>query len=171
MNSTHNARATPPLKPVLSPESGHDWSQETGVGSGSGGLWVTSLLSVTLMVMCTMCVAGMYTIIITRSAAMRRTGSMYIYLINSALADLVYLSTTPFVVCTYLAHDWLFGEAGCHILLSLVLLTTHAGVFILVAISLDRYSAMAQPFSAHRPLSCRHRFVAGTISTGPHEVV
>lgn len=79
-------------------------------------------------------VAGnMYTLIITRSAAMRRTGSTYVYIINLALADLVYLSTIPFVVCTYLAHDWLFGEAGCHILLSLDLLTMHASVFILVA--------------------------------------
>lgn len=164
MNSTHNASATPQLKPVLSPESGHDWSQETGGGSGSGGLWVTSLLSVTLMVMCTMGVAGnMYTLIITRSAAMRRTGSMYVYIINLALADLVYLSTIPFVVCTYLAHDWLFGEAGCHILLSLDLLSMHASVFILVAMSLERYRAVAQPFSAHRSLSRRRRFVAGMI--------
>ncbi|KAK5925868.1 hypothetical protein CgunFtcFv8_021489 [Champsocephalus gunnari] len=66
---------------------------------------------------------------------------MYVYIVNLALADLLYLSTIPFVVCTYFAHDWLFGEAGCRILLSLDLLTMHASVFILVAMSLERYRA------------------------------
>uniref|UniRef100_A0A3Q3WQ57 Urotensin-2 receptor n=1 Tax=Mola mola TaxID=94237 RepID=A0A3Q3WQ57_MOLML len=82
---------------------------------------------------------------------------------NLALADLLYLSTIPFVVCTYFAHDWLFGEAGCRILLSLDILTMHASVFILVAMSLERYRAVATPFSAHRSSSRRRRLVAGII--------
>uniref|UniRef100_A0A3Q3LKW7 Urotensin-2 receptor n=1 Tax=Labrus bergylta TaxID=56723 RepID=A0A3Q3LKW7_9LABR len=88
---------------------------------------------------------------------------MYVYIINLALADLLYLSTIPFVVCTYFAHDWLFGEAGCRILLSLDLLTMHASVFILVAMSLERYRAVATPFSAHRSSSRNRKLVAGVI--------
>lgn len=165
MNCTPNATITPQL--VLSPEAGDGGSQESGSGGGGGGgggLWVTFLLGATLMIMCAMGVAGnTYTLIITRSAALRRTGSMYVYIINLALADLLYLSTIPFVVCTYFAHDWLFGEAGCRILLSLDLLTMHASVFILVAMSLERYRAVARPFSAHRSSSRRRRIVAGII--------
>lgn len=160
MNTSHNSSTSPLLEAVHSP----DWSEATGGASGGGVIWVTSLLSVTLMVMCALGVAGnIYTLVITRSAAMRRTGSMYVYIINLALADLIYLSTIPFVVCTYLAHDWLFGEAGCHILLSLDLLTMHASVFILVAMSLERYRAVARPFSAHRSSSRRRKLVAGVI--------
>ncbi|XP_035516682.1 urotensin-2 receptor [Morone saxatilis] len=158
MNCTPNATITPQL----------GGSQETGGGGGggggSGGLWVTSLLGATLLIMCAMGLAGnTYTLIITRSAALRRTGSMYVYIINLALADLLYLSTIPFVVCTYFAHDWLFGEAGCRILLSLDLLTMHSSVFILVAMSLERYRAVARPFSAHRSSSRKRRLVAGII--------
>lgn len=133
-------------------------------GSGAGGLWVTSLLGATLIVMCAAGVAGnAYTLAITRSAALRRTGSMYVYIVNLALADLLYLSTIPFVVCTYFAHDWLFGEAGCRILLSLDLLTMHASIFILVAMSLERYRAVATPFSAHKSSTRRRRLAAGVI--------
>uniref|UniRef100_A0A3Q2CVF2 G-protein coupled receptors family 1 profile domain-containing protein n=1 Tax=Cyprinodon variegatus TaxID=28743 RepID=A0A3Q2CVF2_CYPVA len=66
---------------------------------------------------------------------------------------LLYLSTIPFVVCIYFSHDWLFGEAGCHILLSLNLLTIHSSVFILVAMTLERYQAVAKTFSAHKSCS------------------
>ncbi|XP_040892494.1 urotensin-2 receptor [Toxotes jaculatrix] len=165
MNCTPNATITPQLGLVLRPEAGDGGSQESGGSAGGGGgLWVTSLLGATLMIMCVMGVAGnTYTLIITRSAALRRTGSMYVYIINLALADLIYLSTIPFVVCTYFAHDWLFGEAGCRILLSLDLLTMHASVFILVAMSLERYRAVARPFSAHRSSSRKRRLVAGII--------
>ncbi|XP_070782581.1 urotensin-2 receptor [Enoplosus armatus] len=166
MNCTPNATITPQLELVLSPGAGDGGSQEGGGGGGggSGGLWVTSLLGATLMIMCAMGVAGnTYTLIITRSAALRRTGSMYVYIINLALADLLYLSTIPFVVCTYFAHDWLFGATGCRILLSLDLLTMHASVFILVAMSLERYRAVASPFSAHRSSSRKRKLVAGII--------
>ncbi|XP_029366141.1 urotensin-2 receptor [Echeneis naucrates] len=164
MNCTPNATVAPQPGLVGNPDAGDGASQESGGGGGGGSLWVTSLLSALLMIMCVIGVAGnTYTLIITRSAALRRTGSMYVYIVNLALADLLYLSTIPFVVCTYLAHDWLFGEVGCHILLSLDLLTMHASVFILVAMSLERYRAVARPFSAHRSSSRRRRLVAGVI--------
>ncbi|KFQ05434.1 Urotensin-2 receptor, partial [Leptosomus discolor] len=63
---------------------------------------------------------------------------------------LLYLSTIPFVVCTYFAHDWFFGDMGCRLLLSLDLLTMHASIFLLTAMSLERYWAVARPLQARR---------------------
>lgn len=71
-------------------------------------------------------------------------------MINLALADLLYLSTIPFVVCTYFAHDWFFGDVGCRLLLSLDLLTMHVSIFFLTAMSLERYWAVARPLQARR---------------------
>ncbi|XP_077461062.1 urotensin-2 receptor [Stigmatopora argus] len=133
-------------------------------GTGSGGLWVTSLLGATLSVMWLLGTAGnVYTLAIMRSAAPRRPGSVYIYVANLALADLLYLSTIPFVVCTYFAHDWLFGDIGCRVLLSLDLLTMHASVFILVAMSLERYRAVAQPLSTRNSSPQSRRMAATAI--------
>lgn len=161
MNCTPNATISPQLGLALSPGPEIGASQDSGTGnsgSSGGGLWFTLLLGKTLMVMCVIGAAGnTYTLVITQSAALHQTGSMYVYIINLALADLLYLSTIPFVVCTYFAHDWLFGEAGCRILLSLDLLTMHASIFSLVAMSAERYRAVAKPFIVHR--SSRNRKV------------
>lgn len=131
-------------------------SGTSGTGSGSSGggtgtVWVTPLLGATLITMCILGVVGnVYTLGVMRSAVLRRSGSMYVFIVNLAAADLLYLGTIPFVVCTYFVHDWLFGETGCRVLLSLDLLTMHASVFALVAMSLERYRAVASPFHARR---------------------
>uniref|UniRef100_A0A3Q0RFV1 Urotensin-2 receptor 3 n=1 Tax=Amphilophus citrinellus TaxID=61819 RepID=A0A3Q0RFV1_AMPCI len=65
--------------------------------------------------------------------------------LSLALADLLYLFTTPFIVYDSLASGWAFGEMGCRLLLSLDLLTMHASIFTLTAMSLDRYRAVADP--------------------------
>ncbi|TNN31972.1 GTP-binding protein 1 [Liparis tanakae] len=158
MNCSPNATAPPPL--LLPPPP----AGAPPPPSGAGGPWVTALLGATLTLMCALGVAGnAYTLAVTRSAALRRRGSMYVYIVNLALADLLYLSTIPFVVSTYVAHDWLFGEAGCRVLLSLDLLTMHASVFILAAMSLERYRAVARPFGARRSSARGRRLAAGAI--------
>ncbi|XP_036377622.1 urotensin-2 receptor [Megalops cyprinoides] len=135
-------------------------SAQVGPSQGSG-LWVTSLLGATLLTMCVLGVTGnVYTLVITKTAALRRTGSMYVYILNLALADLLYLSTIPFVVCTYFAQDWLFGEVGCRVLLSLDLLTMHASVFVLGAMSFERYRAVASPFRARHSSTRGRKLVA-----------
>ncbi|MBN3306915.1 UR2R protein, partial [Amia calva] len=70
---------------------------------------------------------------------------MYVYIVNLALADLLYLSTIPFVVCTYFVKDWYFGDIGCRILFSLDFLTMHASIFILTIMSTERYLAVVKP--------------------------
>ncbi|KAL4647801.1 urotensin-2 receptor-like [Arapaima gigas] len=143
MNQTSNASS------VLPPQAQGD------------GLWLTLLLGAILLLMCLLGMVGnIYTLVVTLSAAVRRTGSMYVYIVNLALADLLYLCTIPFVVGTYLAQDWVFGEMGCRVLLSLDLLTMHASVFVLSAMSLERYRAVSRPFLARSPSICRHRVVA-----------
>lgn len=146
MNQTPNVTAT-------SGGSGSGTSS-AAAGGGGGGVWVTSLLGATLLSMCVLGMAGnIYTLLVMRSAALRRAGSMYVFILNLAMADLLYLGTIPFVVCTYFTHNWFFGETGCRVLLSLDLLTMHASVFVLVAMSLERYRAVAAPFRARRASS------------------
>ncbi|XP_077381154.1 urotensin-2 receptor [Festucalex cinctus] len=132
--------------------------------AGAGDLWATCLLGATLTLMWLLGTAGnVYTLAVTRSASPRRRASVYVYVANLALSDLLYLSTIPFVVCTYLAHDWLFGDVGCRVLLSLDLLTMHASVFILAAMSLERYRAVARPAGARGSSPRCRRMAAAAI--------
>eukprot|EP00061_Rhincodon_typus_P014400 g41394.t1 len=109
---------------------------------------ITTLLGVILTIMCIFGMLGnIYTLVIT-NRSIKSAGSMYIYIANLALADLLYLLTIPFVVCTYFAKDWYFGEIGCRFLLSLDLLTMHASIFILTAMSVERYRAVTSPLAS-----------------------
>ncbi|XP_032077098.1 urotensin-2 receptor-like [Thamnophis elegans] len=108
---------------------------------------LTGVLGAILLLMCFIGMTGnIYTLVVAfGSMAIRSASCLCVYVINLALADLLYLSTIPFVVCTYFAQDWFFGDAGCRFLLSLDLLTMHASIFLLTAMSLERYWAVTRP--------------------------
>ncbi|XP_078507027.1 urotensin-2 receptor-like [Lissotriton helveticus] len=109
-------------------------------------LIMTSVMGVILSLMCVVGVAGnLYTLVVMYVSVSSFT-SMYVHIINLALADLLYLSTIPFIVHNSFVKDWYFGEAGCRVLLTLDLLTMHASIFILTVMSTERYVAVAKPF-------------------------
>ncbi|XP_058877151.1 urotensin-2 receptor-like [Acipenser ruthenus] len=115
-----------------------------------GPLLVTSVLGATLTLMCLLGATGNIYILAVSSTPLWKAGSLHLYIVNLALADLLYLSTIPFVVSTYFTRDWLFGETGCRVLLSLDLLAAHGSVFTLTAMSAERYRAVVRPFRARR---------------------
>lgn len=105
----------------------------------------TFTIGTILSIMCFVGVSGnIYTLVIM-CHSMRTAASMYIYIINLALADLLYLLTIPFVVCTHFLKGWYFGEAGCRILISMDFLTMHASIFTLTIMSTERYFAVLKP--------------------------
>lgn len=105
----------------------------------------TFTIGTILSIMCLIGVSGnIYTLVIM-CHSMRTAASMYIYIINLALADLLYLLTIPFVVCTHFLKGWYFGEAGCRILISMDFLTMHASIFTLTIMSTERYLAVLKP--------------------------
>ncbi|NXE60384.1 UR2R protein, partial [Calcarius ornatus] len=126
---------------------------------------VTGPLGAVLLLMCLTGVVGnIYTVAVASGrVAGCSAGSLGVYMINLALADLLYLSTIPFVVCTYFAHDWFFGDVGCRLLLSLDLLTMHASIFLLTAMSLERYWAVAKPLRARRASSACRRLASAML--------
>ncbi|MGH0185973.1 UNVERIFIED_CONTAM: hypothetical protein FKN15_019782 [Acipenser sinensis] len=115
-----------------------------------GPLLVTSVLGATLTLMCLLGATGNIYTLAVNSTPLWKAGSLHLYIVSLALADLLYLSTIPFVVSTYFTRDWLFGESGCRVLLSLDLLAAHGSVFTVTAMSAERYRAVVRPFRAQR---------------------
>lgn len=111
----------------------------------SNDVFVTTLIGMVLTVMFLVGVVGNAYTLVVMNISVRVTGSMYVYIVNLALADLLYLFTIPFVVCTYFAKDWYFGDIGCRIIFSLDFLTMHASIFILTIMSTERYLAVVNP--------------------------
>ncbi|XP_018426863.1 PREDICTED: urotensin-2 receptor-like [Nanorana parkeri] len=118
-------------------------------GIFDGEVLVTSSLSAVLAIMFVLGSSGNIYVLAITVLSPRPAGSLCINVINLALADLLYLSTIPFVVSTYLDRNWYFGDIGCRVLLSMDLFTMHASIYTLTAMSLQRYQVIVRPFSSH----------------------
>lgn len=105
----------------------------------------TFTIGIILSVMCLVGVTGNIYTLVVMCHSMRSAASMYIYIINLALADLLYLLTIPSVVYTHFLEEWYFGNAGCKILISIDFLTMHASIFTLTVMSTERYFAVLKP--------------------------
>ncbi|XP_075759663.1 urotensin-2 receptor [Pelodiscus sinensis] len=105
----------------------------------------TCTIGTILSIMCVIGVTGNVYTLVVMCHYLRYSASMYIYIINLALADLLYLLTIPFIVGTYFLQEWYFGDVGCRILFSLDFLTMHASIFTLTVMSTERYFAVLKP--------------------------
>ncbi|KAM7067247.1 C-C chemokine receptor type 7 [Molossus nigricans] len=71
------------------------------------------------------------------------------YLLNLALADILFLLTLPFWAYSA-AKSWVFGVHVCKFIFSLYKISFFSGMLLLLCISIDRYVAIVQAVSAHR---------------------
>nr|XP_012632754.1 urotensin-2 receptor [Microcebus murinus] len=107
-------------------------------------------------------VGNAYTLVLM-CRSLRASASLYVYVVNLALADLLYLLSIPFVVATYVTKDWHFGDVGCRVLFSLDFLTMHASIFTLTVMSSERCAAVRRPLdAARRSQGCRKLLALGT---------
>ncbi|KAF1490452.1 C-C chemokine receptor type 7, partial [Eudyptes chrysocome] len=72
-----------------------------------------------------------------------------IYLLNLAVADILFLLTLPFWATSAAMH-WLFGEFACKAVYCICKMSFFSGMLLLLSISIDRYFAIVQAASAHR---------------------
>lgn len=108
-------------------------------------LVATGAIGVVLLAMGVVGVAGNVYTLVVMCRFLRASASMYVYVVNLALADLLYLLSIPFIVTTYVTKEWHFGDVGCRVLFSLDFLTMHASIFTLTVMSSERYAAVLRP--------------------------
>ncbi|KAM5296445.1 C5a anaphylatoxin chemotactic receptor 1 [Glossophaga mutica] len=81
---------------------------------------------------------------VTGSEARRTVNA--IWFLNLAVADLLSCLALPILVVSVLMGDyWLFGNAACHILPSLILLNMYTSILLLATISVDRVLLVFNP--------------------------
>ncbi|KAM9046543.1 C-C chemokine receptor type 7 [Megaptera novaeangliae] len=71
------------------------------------------------------------------------------YLLNLAVADILFLLTLPFWAYSA-AKSWVFGVHVCKLIFGIYKISFFSGMLLLLCISIDRYVAIVQAVSAHR---------------------
>ncbi|XP_053120121.1 C-C chemokine receptor type 7 isoform X2 [Hemicordylus capensis] len=77
-----------------------------------------------------------------------------IYLLNLALADILFLLTLPFWAVSAVKY-WIFKAFACKAIHCICKMSFFSGMLLLLSISIDRYFAIVQAPSAHRLRSQR----------------
>uniref|UniRef100_A0A8D2LBZ7 C-C motif chemokine receptor 7 n=1 Tax=Varanus komodoensis TaxID=61221 RepID=A0A8D2LBZ7_VARKO len=77
-----------------------------------------------------------------------------VYLLNLAIADILFLLTLPFWAVSA-AKYWIFKEFTCKAVHCICQMSFFSGMLLLLSISIDRYFAIVQAPSAHRLRSKR----------------
>ncbi|XP_042552533.1 urotensin-2 receptor [Dipodomys spectabilis] len=141
--------ATPELPggPNVAPNS--SWSSPPEPGSPQD-LVTAGAIGAVLSAVGVVGVAGNVYTLVVMCRFLRASAPLYVYVVNLALADLLYLLSIPFIVATYVTRNWHFGDVGCRVLFSLDFLTMHASIFTLTIMSSERYAAVRRPLDTVR---------------------
>ncbi|XP_026340016.1 urotensin-2 receptor [Ursus maritimus] len=123
-------------------------------------LAATGAIGAVLSAMGAVGVAGNVYVLVVTCRFPRACASMSVYVINLALADLLYLLSVPFIVATYVTKEWHFGATGCRVLFSLDLLTMHASAFTLTVMSSERCAAVLRPLDTAQRSQGRRKVLA-----------
>lgn len=87
----------------------------------------------------------------------RKIGNIKIFMLNLGIADLLYLSTLPFLVAYY-AHSsrWTFGQTFCKVTRFCFNLNLYGSIGFLTCISIYRYLGIVHPMKVMGKINSRH---------------
>ncbi|XP_002739034.1 somatostatin receptor type 2-like [Saccoglossus kowalevskii] len=87
-------------------------------------------------------------LVLTKYSSMKTLPNIYI--LNLSIADFLFMFTIPFLSYQFIANKWIFGAAMCKIVMAFDGMNQFTGVFLLTAMSLDRYVAFVHPMKSLR---------------------
>uniref|UniRef100_A0A8D2GNS6 C-C motif chemokine receptor 6 n=1 Tax=Urocitellus parryii TaxID=9999 RepID=A0A8D2GNS6_UROPR len=99
------------------------------------------------------CVFGLLgnTLVVLTFAFYKKAKSMTdVYLLNMAIADILFVLTLPFWAVTHATDTWMFSNAVCKLMKGIYAVNFNCGMLLLACISLDRYIAIVQATKSFR---------------------
>ncbi|XP_051573429.1 somatostatin receptor type 2-like [Myxocyprinus asiaticus] len=97
--------------------------------------------------------------VILRYAKMKTVTNIYI--LNLALADVLFMLSLPFIAIQWALVHWPFGTALCRVVITIDSLNQFTSIFCLMVMSIDRYLAVVHPIKS---TNWRRPHVAKTIN-------
>ncbi|NXW06061.1 LPAR6 protein, partial [Fregetta grallaria] len=82
------------------------------------------------------------------SCKVKHTSHSYVYMINLALVDTVFVCVLPFKIHYHLnQNNWIFGDMACRVTGTLYYINIYLSIAFFTCICVDRYIAVLHPFT------------------------
>ncbi|NXC28704.1 LPAR6 protein, partial [Campylorhamphus procurvoides] len=127
-------------------------SNETVV-SASSELWLEadfqySLFTVTYSIVFMLGLVGNALALYLLSCRVDHMTHSYVYMINLALVDTLFVCVLPFKIHYHLhLNDWIFGDMACRVTGTLFYINIYLSIAFFTCICVDRYVAVLHPFT------------------------
>lgn len=95
--------------------------------------------------------------VVTMFSKMKTVTNMYI--VNLAVADVLFLLSMPFLIITTILGHWTFGYGMCKLYMILVSINYFTGIFTLTVMSADRYMAVCHPIQSVTLRTPKYSFI------------
>ncbi|XP_015237964.1 PREDICTED: C-C chemokine receptor type 6-like [Cyprinodon variegatus] len=109
-------------------------------------------------IICILGFVGNSLVILTYALYKRSRSMTDVFLLNVAIADLLFVMALPFIVYNELYH-WPMGQVACKLLRGSYSVNLYSGMLMLACISVDRYIAIVQARRSFRLRSLTHGYV------------
>lgn len=110
----------------------------------------TSTIAITCLyfLVCTvgLCGNALVIYVILRYAKMKTVTNIYI--LNLAVADVLFMLSLPFIAIQMAIVDWPFGPVLCRVVMTVDSLNQFTSIFCLMVMSIDRYLAVVHPIKS-----------------------
>ncbi|KAG7326970.1 hypothetical protein KOW79_010371 [Hemibagrus wyckioides] len=128
---------------------------ETVCGKDSNRNFRSWFLPMIYSIICFLALFGNFLVILTYVYFKRIKTMTDIFLLNLAVADLLFALSLPFWAASIMTK-WQLGQIPCKAMYAMYKITFFSGMFLLMCISVDRYFSITKAVSAHR---CRSNAV------------
>ncbi|XP_077055568.1 C-C chemokine receptor type 7 [Siphateles boraxobius] len=100
-------------------------------------------------IICLLALVGNFLVILTYLYFKRLKTMTDVYLLNLAMADLLFAISLPFWAASFMSK-WYLGLYTCKAMFTIYKVSFFSGMFLLTCISVDRYFSITKAVSAHR---------------------
>ncbi|XP_012632270.2 C-C chemokine receptor type 6 isoform X1 [Microcebus murinus] len=105
---------------------------------------------VTYSLICVFGLVGNALVVVTFAFYKKARSMTDVYLLNMAVADVLFVLTLPFWVVNHAAGAWVFSNATCKLARGIYAVNFNCGMLLLACVSMDRYVAIVQATKAFR---------------------
>ncbi|XP_078058042.1 type-1 angiotensin II receptor [Mustelus asterias] len=153
----------PGMEETLLNNSMEDSSRRTNLSCITGGrhTYIFLLIPVIYSIIFVMGVLGNSLAIVVIYYYLKLKTVANIFLLNLALADLIFVVTLPlWAAYTAMEYHWPFGGFLCKMTATVLLLNMNASVFLITCLSIDRYLAIVHPMKSRTGRTLVHAWMA-----------